>query len=36
MTEWTDAAIVSLITVSAVVLIGVLGYLIEKKGTEDK
>jgi hypothetical protein len=35
MTSWTDAVIVSLLTVGAVVLIGVLGYLIEKKGTKD-
>jgi hypothetical protein len=32
----TDILIVSLIAIGAVVLVGVLGYLIEKKGTEDK
>jgi len=31
-----DFVFVSLIAIGAVVLIGVLGYLIEKKGTEDK
>jgi hypothetical protein len=31
-----DVVFVSLIAIGAVVLIGVLGYLIEKKGTEDK
>jgi hypothetical protein len=30
-----DVVIVSLITIGAVVLIGLLGYLIEKKGTEE-
>jgi hypothetical protein len=35
MVGWTDVVIVSLIAVGAVVLVGVLGYLIEKKGTED-
>jgi hypothetical protein len=29
----TDVLIVSLIAIGAVVLVGVLGYLIEKKGT---
>ena len=36
MAEWTDAVIVSLITIGAVVLVGILGYLIEKKGAEDR
>jgi hypothetical protein len=36
MVGWTDIAIVSLIALGSVVLIGVLGYLIEKKGAEDK
>lgn len=31
-----DIVIVSLISIGAVVLIGVLGYLIETKGAEDK
>ena len=31
----TDVVIVSLLAIGAVVLIGVLGYLIEKKGTEE-
>jgi hypothetical protein len=31
-----DIVIVSLIAIGAVVLVGVLGYLIEKKGAEDK
>jgi hypothetical protein len=30
-----DVVIVSLIAIGAVVLVGVLGYLIEKKGAED-
>jgi hypothetical protein len=30
------ALIVSLIAVGSAVLVGILGYLIEKKGTEDK
>jgi len=32
----TDVLIVSLIAIGSVVLVGVLGYLIEKKGAEDK
>jgi hypothetical protein len=36
MAGWMDVVIVSLITIGAVVLVGVLGYVIEKKGTEDK
>ena len=32
----TDIVIVSLIAVGSVVLVGILGYLIEKKGAEDK
>ena len=35
MAGWTDAVIVTLITVGAVVLIGILGYLIEKKGAPE-
>jgi len=31
----TDVVIVSLIAIGAVVLIGVLGYLIDKKGTQE-
>ena len=31
-----DVLIVSLIAIGSVVLVGVLGYLIEKKGAEDK
>ena len=31
-----DVVIVSLIAIAAVVLVGVVGYLIDKKGTEDK
>jgi hypothetical protein len=30
-----DVVIVSLLAIGSVVLIGVLGYLIEKKGTEE-
>jgi hypothetical protein len=36
MAGWTDAVIVSLIAIGTVVLVGILGYLIEKKGAEDK
>ena len=36
MMGWTDVVIVSLLALGAVVLVGVLGYLIEKKGSEDK
>ena len=32
MVGWTDVAIVSLIAVASVVLVGVLGYLIDKTG----
>lgn len=32
----SDILIVSLIAIGSVVLVGVLGYLIEKKGGEDK
>jgi hypothetical protein len=32
----TDIVIVSLIAIGSVVLMGILGYLIEKKGAEDK
>jgi hypothetical protein len=36
MMEWTDVVIVCLLAIGAVVLVGILGYLIEKKGTEDR
>jgi hypothetical protein len=36
MMGWADVVIVSLIAIGAVVLVGVLGYLIEKKGAEDR
>ena len=36
MVGWTDVVIVSLIAIGSVVVIGILGYLIEKKGAEDK
>jgi hypothetical protein len=36
MVGLTDVVIVSLLAIGAVVLIGVLGYLIEKNGAEDK
>ena len=32
----TDILIVSLIAIGAAILVGVLGYLIEKKGAEDR
>jgi hypothetical protein len=32
----TDVLIVSLIAIGAVVLVGALGYLIQKKGAEDR
>ena len=35
MVGWTDIVIVSLIAIGSVVLVGVLGYLIEKKGTQE-
>jgi hypothetical protein len=35
MVGWTDIVIVSLIAIGSVVLIGVLGYLIEKKGAHE-
>ena len=35
MATWTDALIVTLIAIGATVLVGVLGYLADKKGTED-
>ena len=35
MVGLTDVVIVSLIAIGAVVLIGVLGYLIEKKGARE-
>ena len=34
MAGWTDAVIVTLIAIGATVLIGVLGYLIEKSSDE--
>jgi len=36
MVGWTDVVIVSLISLGAVVLVGVLGYLIDKKVAEDE
>ena len=36
MMAWTDVLFVVLLAIGAVVVVGVLGYLIEKKGTEDK
>ena len=36
MVGFLDVAFVTLIAIGAVVLVGVLGYLIEKKGAEDK
>jgi hypothetical protein len=36
MMGWTDVVIVSLIAIGSVVLVGVLGYLIEKKGTQEE
>jgi hypothetical protein len=35
MMVWTDVAMVVLLAIGAVVVVGVLGYLIEKKGAED-
>jgi len=35
MAGWIDAIIVTLIAIGSVVVIGILGYLIEKKGAED-
>jgi hypothetical protein len=35
MMGWTDVVIVSLIAIGSVVLIGVLGYLIDKTGTQE-
>jgi hypothetical protein len=35
MAGWLDAVIVSLIAIGSVVVIGVLGYLIEKKGPHE-
>jgi hypothetical protein len=35
MVGWTDIVIVSLIAVGSVVLVGILGYLIEKKGAQE-
>jgi hypothetical protein len=36
MVGLSDVVIVTLIAIGAVVLVGVLGYLIDKKGAEDK
>ena len=36
MVGWTDVLIVSLIAIGSVVLVGVLGFLIENKGAEDR
>jgi hypothetical protein len=36
MAGWTDALIVTAIAIATVVLVGVLGYLIEKKGAENE
>jgi hypothetical protein len=35
MVGWTDVVIVTLIAIGAVVLVGVLGYVIDKKGTQE-
>ena len=35
MMGWTDILIVSLIAIGSVVVVGILGYLIEKKGTQE-
>ena len=35
MAGWLDAVIVSLITIGTVALVGILGYLIEKKGAQE-
>jgi hypothetical protein len=35
MMGWTDVLIVSLIAIGSVVVVGILGYLIEKKGTQE-
>jgi hypothetical protein len=35
MVGWTDVVIVTLIAIGAVVLVGVLGYLIDTKGTQE-
>jgi hypothetical protein len=35
MVGWTDVVIVSLIAIGAVVLVGVLGYLIDKNATPE-
>lgn len=35
MISWTDAIIVTVIAVGTAVLVGVLGYILDKKGTED-
>jgi|GEM_PF-2325628 hypothetical protein len=35
MVGWTDVVIVSLIAIGSVVLIGVLGYLIDKTGAQE-
>jgi len=35
MMVWTDVAMVVVLAIGAVVVVGVLGYLIEKKGTDN-
>ncbi len=35
MASWTDAVIVTLIAIGVSVLVGVLGYCADKKGSED-
>ena len=36
MAGWLDAVIVSLIALGSVVVVGILGYLIEKKGAQER
>jgi hypothetical protein len=35
MVGWIDVVIVTLIAIGAVVLVGILGYLIDKKGAQE-
>jgi hypothetical protein len=35
MMVWSDVAMVVVLAIGAVVVVGVLGYLIEKKGTDN-
>ena len=35
MVGWTDVVIVSLLAVGSTVLVGILGYLIDKKATQE-